>query len=146
MNSSSSFDQQEDEKILFGSKKKAKLWTPKEIRAHLDDFVIGQDSLKRILSVAIYNHYKRLQHNLEVDFLEESLFGRPMNHLGKKGKASAQSEGHKIHIEKSNVLLIGPTGSGKTLIAKTTAKLLDVPFSMNDATPFTQAGNSLFIL
>jgi ATP-dependent Clp protease ATP-binding subunit ClpX len=87
--------------------------TPKEIGAILDQYVIGQDPAKRILSVAVYNHYKRLRH---------------------------QSRADDVEIQKSNILLIGPTGSGKTLLAQTLARLLNVPFVMADATTLTEAG------
>ena len=87
---------------------------PKEIKAALDEYVIGQEQAKKILSVAVYNHYKRLQ-----------------NH-GKKDDG--------VELGKSNILLIGPTGSGKTLLAETLAKVLDVPFSIADATTLTEAG------
>ncbi|MCX9156434.1 ATP-dependent Clp protease ATP-binding subunit ClpX [Niveibacterium sp. 24ML] len=87
--------------------------TPKEIGAILDQYVIGQDPAKRILSVAVYNHYKRLRH---------------------------QNRNDDVEISKSNILLIGPTGSGKTLLAQTLARLLNVPFVMADATTLTEAG------
>ncbi len=87
--------------------------TPKEIKAHLDQYVIGQDSAKISLAVAVYNHYKRLQTDNMVDDVE---------------------------LQKSNVLFIGPTGSGKTLLAQTLAKMLEVPFAIADATSLTEAG------
>ncbi|NBX86447.1 MAG: ATP-dependent Clp protease ATP-binding subunit ClpX [Proteobacteria bacterium] len=99
--------------------KEGKLPTPQEIMAILDDYVIGQVRAKRILSVAVYNHYKRLEH---------------ASGLGKDGKKP------EVEIAKSNILLIGPTGSGKTLLAQTLARILDVPFTMSDATTLTEAG------
>jgi ATP-dependent Clp protease ATP-binding subunit ClpX len=86
---------------------------PKEIKAYLDEYVIGQDDAKRYLSVAVYNHYKRLQQPEDPDGVE---------------------------IEKSNIIMVGSTGTGKTLLARTIAKLLDVPFTIVDATVFTEAG------
>src|ERR687885_309069 len=87
--------------------------TPREIRRVLDDYVIGQDYAKKVLSVAVHNHYKRLAH---------------------------ATKNNDVELAKSNILLIGPTGSGKTLLAQTLARILDVPFTMADATTLTEAG------
>ena len=89
---------------------------PVEIKEFLDEYVIGQDRAKKMLAVAVYNHYKRINHNL-VDRPDDD-----------------------VELEKSNILLVGPTGTGKTLLAKTIAKLLDVPFTIVDATVLTEAG------
>lgn len=101
-------------KSVDKSKKSSKTAIPKpaEIKKFLDDYVIGQDSAKRFLSVAVYNHYKRL----------------------------SQPTDEEVDIEKSNIIMVGPTGTGKTLLAKTIARLLDVPFTIVDATVLTQAG------
>ena len=87
--------------------------TPRQIAQHLDEYVIGQDNAKRVLSVAVYNHYQRLRHNADADGVE---------------------------LAKSNVLLLGPTGSGKTLLVQTLARFLKVPFAISDATTLTEAG------
>ena len=96
-----------------GKFKLKKVPKPKEIKEYLDQYVIGQDEAKRYLSVAVYNHYKRLQQPDDKDGVE---------------------------IEKSNIIMVGSTGTGKTLLARTIAKLLDVPFTIVDATVFTEAG------
>ena len=94
---------------------------PREIKNYLDEHVIGQDEAKKVLSVAVYNHYKRLAI------------------LQSKGNANAGTD-DAIELQKSNILLIGPTGCGKTLLAQTLAKILDVPFAVADATTLTEAG------
>ena len=101
-------------RVKGGSGGKAKkVPKPKEIKDYLDQYVIGQDEAKRYLSVAVYNHYKRLQQPVDQDGVE---------------------------IEKSNIIMVGSTGTGKTLLARTIAKMLDVPFTIVDATVFTEAG------
>lgn len=104
-----------DEKRKKNKRDPFNFLTPSEIKQRLDEYVVGQDEVKKILSVAVYNHYKRI-----------------VNH-----SSSANSD---IELDKSNVLLIGPTGSGKTLLARTLAKIINVPFAMADATTLTEAG------
>lgn len=97
-----------------GSSEPVKLLKPVEIKERLDEYIVGQDEAKKVLSVAVYNHYKRI--NVATDKSSE------------------------VEIDKSNILLLGPTGSGKTLLARTLAKILDVPFAVADATTLTEAG------
>ena len=106
-----------DEVTAPSSKPLGKIQTlkkPAEIHAFLDQYVIGQDRAKKLLAVAVYNHYKRINHNVE--------------------------ETKDVELEKSNILMVGPTGTGKTLMAKSIARLLDVPFTIVDATVLTEAG------
>ncbi|HAL92006.1 MAG TPA: ATP-dependent Clp protease ATP-binding subunit ClpX, partial [Verrucomicrobia bacterium] len=90
---------------------------PHEIKARLDEFVVGQERVKKVLAVAVHNHYKRVKSRLE-----------------------GQKDADGVEIDKSNILMLGPTGSGKTLLARTLARILDVPFSISDATTITEAG------
>lgn len=106
-------DEEASAKSNEAFRKKARIPKPKEIKKYLDEYVIGQDEAKRYLSVAVYNHYKRLLQPSDDDGVE---------------------------IEKSNIIMVGSTGTGKTLLARTIAKLLDVPFTIVDATVFTEAG------
>ncbi|MFO7820723.1 MAG: ATP-dependent Clp protease ATP-binding subunit ClpX [Lentisphaeria bacterium] len=93
---------------------------PDALKAYLDDYVVGQEHVKKVLSVAVHNHYKRLQH--------------------KRGLQNSSEDKSDVEIEKSNIMMIGPTGCGKTLLARTLAEKLDVPFAITDATTLTEAG------
>ncbi len=112
------FDQKDKEGSAEGAnpeKAEKPIPKPHEIKEYLDQYIVGQDDAKKVLSVAVYNHYKRLKHNKD-------------------------NKKDSVEIQKSNILLVGPTGSGKTLLAQTLAKMLDVPFAVADATTLTEAG------
>ena len=109
------FENKEEIEAKTEETEKNTLHKPQDIKKYLDEHIIGQDDAKKVLSVAVYNHYKRINHNVK----------------GAKDK---------VEIQKSNILLVGPTGSGKTLLAQTLAKYLDVPFAVADATTLTEAG------
>lgn len=138
--------------------------TPKSLKQHLDQFVVGQDRAKKILSVAVFNHYQRIQelqrreeeeeelaaqrerrerHPVENEFPGQQptirMGGPPAGYASRIG-SSPLVDTTPLTLEKSNILLLGPSGVGKTLMAKTLARVLEVPFSMSDCTPFTQAG------
>ena len=110
------FENKEKEGSEVEEKEEKPIPKPHEIKAYLDQYIIGQDDAKKVLAVAVYNHYKRLKHNKSTDLKDN------------------------VEIQKSNILLVGPTGSGKTLLAQTLAKMLDVPFAVADATTLTEAG------
>lgn len=102
---------------------KIDLPTPDELKSELDKYIVGQDDAKRVLSVAVYNHYKRINYKID----------------SSKSRDAEKSENF-VELDKSNILMVGPTGCGKTLLAKTLAKILEVPFACADATTLTQAG------
>ena len=109
------FENKEEKTVEENEVSTDTLHKPQDIKKYLDEHIIGQDDAKKVLSVAVYNHYKRINHNVK-------------------------GEKDKVEIQKSNILLVGPTGSGKTLLAQTLAKYLDVPFAVADATTLTEAG------
>jgi len=113
----------------------SKLPKPAEIKGILDDYVIGQETAKRTLAVAVYNHYKRISSNNKVKAASNELEG--ITQTPQSAKDAVYGD---VEIQKSNVLLVGPTGVGKTLLASTLAKTLDVPFAIADATTLTEAG------
>ncbi|MEI8388246.1 MAG: ATP-dependent protease ATP-binding subunit ClpX [bacterium] len=111
-------DSSEEKEENAEAPKLAEIPKPYDIKLYLDQHIIGQDDAKKQLAVAVYNHYKRINHNLSI----------------------ADNKNKEVEIQKSNILLVGPTGSGKTLLAQTLAKMLDVPFAVADATTLTEAG------
>ncbi|KAG7097211.1 hypothetical protein E1B28_004582 [Marasmius oreades] len=125
--------------------------TPRQLVEFLNQYIVGQENAKKVLSVAVFNHYSRVRANLSMVQAREDAYRNEVeqseNGIRTANIRPLRSQSSLLlpnppspMIEKSNVLVIGPTGSGKTLLARTLAKVLDVPFSVSDATSFTQAG------
>ena len=111
---------------------KVALLPPEQLKAELDKYIIGQDEAKRVLSVAVYNHYKRVNYNLRN--------APPRDRDDERTVRERKSKGDGVELNKSNILMFGPSGCGKTLLAQTLSKILNVPFAMVDATTLTEAG------
>jgi len=121
--------------------------TPAEIKQKLDEYIIGQEDAKKVLAVAVYNHYKRINYNSKnvikpqaADGRRQTADARRQVPDSRRQMTDKKSDSDDIELEKSNILMIGPTGSGKTLMARTLARVLDVPFAVADATTLTEAG------
>ncbi|MGX3044898.1 ATP-dependent protease ATP-binding subunit ClpX [Helicobacter sp. T3_23-1056] len=140
-------------KISFSTQKQSlnfdlshsKVPSPKELKAKLDEYVIGQEEAKKVFCVAIYNHYKRIAHNLQTQQTQQAQQKSQTSSIASSVASPivqdlAESKNDNVEIAKSNILLIGPTGSGKTLMAQTLARFLDVPIAISDATSLTEAG------
>ncbi|MCL2846890.1 MAG: ATP-dependent Clp protease ATP-binding subunit ClpX [Firmicutes bacterium] len=121
-----------EERRRGGEAPDLELPTPAQIAARLDEYIVGQADAKKVLAVAVYNHYKRVNYNSQAK--------REAGIKIKTGSRAKQTDDAEIELEKSNILMIGPTGSGKTLLARTLARVLDVPFAVADATTLTEAG------
>lgn len=128
------FNNEPQKKSSFDYKNFAKPPLPQEIKEYLDQYIVGQEQAKKILSVAAYNHYMRIYHN------NKNERRKKQRNEKKEGNDKSAHVENEINLEKSNVLFIGPTGTGKTLLAKTLANLLQVPFAIADATSLTEAG------
>lgn len=135
------FEAEEGEKAT-GLTEISKIPKPIEVKSFLDEHIVGQEDAKRVLAVAVYNHYKRINHNIN----SKATLSSPDKEDGESKLAPDEKESKiedsspAVEIQKSNILLVGPTGCGKTLLAQTLARLLEVPFAVADATTLTEAG------